>query len=212
MYNQLFQPKEELLNAAIYIDYENIYELLKIYQADPLEINFFPVILAKLKHTYQLNVMECIAYCNFEKKPLQARHQSLLQNLGIQTRHSANNGKNSSDLMLTVDSLTTLYKNPNIKVFVIISSDRDIIPLLKAVKFENKHTHVISTRYGFCPVVSCYADRHEYIEDIFNLTPDMRAAETEAELNFDIENNRSNIEQAREISILFYNSNVKGSV
>ncbi len=108
--------------------------------------------------------MHC--YGNFEKKLFQGKHQTALQKLGLQTRHSANNGKNCSDLMLAVDTLTILYKNPNIHVFIIVSSDRDLIPLLKAIKYENKIAYVISTKYGFDPVVSNYADHHEYIEDI----------------------------------------------
>jgi hypothetical protein len=91
--------------------------------------------------------------------------------MGLQTRHTSNNGKNSSDLELTVNVLRDLYKNPNIEVFVIASSDRDIIPLLKEIKYENKLTYVISTKNGFNPTVIKYADNHEYIEDIFMLTP-----------------------------------------
>lgn len=211
MVSQLLQQKNELFNATIHIDYENIFELLRKYGTNPLEINFFPVILDKFKNTYKLNIIECVAYCNFEKKSLQGRHQTILHNLGIQTRHAASNGKNCGDLMLTVKTLTTLYKNPNIDVFVIISSDRDMIPLLEAIKYENKTTYVLSTKYGFNPVVSCYADYHEYIEDIFDLKPEMMVKETER--NFDLyimqnNHNEKDIENAKEVSRLLYSSNV----
>lgn len=92
--------------------------------------------------------------------------------MGLQTRHASNDGKNSGDLELTVDALRVLYKNSNINFFVIISSDRDIIPLLKAIKYENKTSYVLSTQNGFNKTVAEYADFHEYIEEIFNLTLD----------------------------------------
>jgi hypothetical protein len=161
---------QQKLTAAAYIDYENIIGLLKgHFSVNPLELNFFGVILDRLRNHYQLNIIETIAYCNFERKELQGRHQSLLQWMGVQTRHTANNGKNSGDLELMADALRSLYKNPAIEVFVVISSDRDIIPLLKSIKYENKKTYVISCRNGFNGSVTNYADLQEYAEDIFNL-------------------------------------------
>jgi uncharacterized LabA/DUF88 family protein len=213
MVSQLIELKNELLNAIVYVDYENIFELLKKYGVSPGEINFFPVVLDKFRNVYKLNVIECVVYCNFEKKPFQGREQTVLQNLGLQTRHAASNGKNCSDLMLTVDALSTLYKNPNINVFVIVSSDRDMIPLLKTIKYENKVTYILSTRYGFNPVVSEHADYHEYIEDMFNLTLNPFVNQEEPELDivfrgriFNPEEAR--IEDAQEVSKLLYSSNI----
>lgn len=213
MVSQLIELKNELLNAIVFVDYENIFELLKKYGVSPGEINFFPVILDKFRNLYKMNVIECIVYCNFEKKSFQGREQTLLQNLGLQTRHAASNGKNCSDLMLTVDALSTLYKNPNINVFVIVSSDRDMIPLLKAIKYENKVAYILSTRYGFNPVVSEYADYHEYIEDIFNINVEPMPDPEEPEMDIVLCGKRFNpeearIEDAQEVSKLLYTSNI----
>ena len=212
MVSQLIKHKSGLLNAAIYIDYENIFELLHQYGINPLMISFFPVVLDRLKNEYDLDIIECIAYANFEKKALQGKHLSTLHNLGVDTRHSASQGKNCGDLMLTVDTLTTLYKNHTIDVFIIISSDSDMIPLLRAMKRENKFTILLSTKYGFNPMVSSYADCHEYIEDIFNLTPDMLIKKEEVErleilINNDNLNNHD-IEKAKEVAKFFYSSNI----
>jgi uncharacterized LabA/DUF88 family protein len=210
MDQQFIEPKNQFLNAAIYVDYENIYELLQKYRVNPLEIDFFPVILDRYREIYHLNIVECIVYGNFEKKSFQGNHQTILQNLGLQTRHSSRNGKNCSDLMLTVDALTTLYKNPNIQAFVIISSDRDMIPVIGAIKYENKFAYMLSTKCGFNPGVSYYPDQHEYIEDIFHLTPDMlfNKAERRLDMAGPAPLNRDAIEKAKEVSKLFYHSNV----
>jgi uncharacterized LabA/DUF88 family protein len=211
--NQLLRIKQNLINASIYVDYENIYELLKEYGKTPLEINFFSVILQKLQTEHQLNVVDFMVYCNFEKNTFDRRHQTELRGLGLQTRHSANNGKNSGDLELTVDALRTLYKNSNIDVFVIISSDRDIIPLIKAIKYENKIAYVLSTKIGFNRIVAKYADHHEYIEDIFGLSDLLRKPhqnpEDKVAVHFDGSNlDPNSIARAQEVSKLFYESKV----
>jgi uncharacterized LabA/DUF88 family protein len=171
--------QSSLTGAGVYFDYENFFVLLKqSYSVNPLELNFFEVILNRLRNDFRLNIIEAIAYSNFERRDL-SYHQSILQKMGVQTRHTANNGKNSGDLELTVDALKSLFKNEAITVFVIVSSDRDIIPLLKAIKYENRKSHVISTRNGFNGSAICYADSHEYIEDIFNLKKSVAPANEE---------------------------------
>lgn len=211
--SQLLKLKANLANASVYVDYENICELLKEYGKSPLEIDFFSVILQRLRNVHQLNVIDFTVYSNFEKTTENGKIQTLIRGLGLQTRHSSNNGKNSGDLELTVDALRTLYKNSTIDVFVIISSDRDIIPLIKAIKYENKITYVLSTKIGFNQIVAKYADLHEYIEDIFELNSIIPKPAVDyldkSELHFDLQHLRpENIDKAKEVSLLFYNSKV----
>jgi uncharacterized LabA/DUF88 family protein len=186
-------------NVNIYIDYENLTELLKLYQTNPISINFFPVILDKLMNDYNFKIVDCIAYCNFEKRSLNGSIQTTLQKLGIQTRHSGTGTKNCGDLLLTVDALLALTRYPNINGFVIISSDRDMIPLLNAIKADGKITYLLSTRCGFNKVMAESADYHEYIEDIFHLKLPSEEAEQEYE---------SDIVKAREVSRFLYRSNI----
>lgn len=190
--------KEELSPCNMYVDYENIHELLKIYQTNPMDINFFPVILERLRKG-NLSLIDCVAYCNFEKKSFNGNTQTALQKLGIQTRHCANGTKNCGDLLLTVDALLALTRYPNINGFVIVSSDRDMIPLLNAIKSNGKFTYLISTRRGFNRVVAEHADYHEYIEDIFNLELPPE------ELEYAYE---SDADKAKEVSRYLYCSNV----
>jgi hypothetical protein len=133
--------------------------------------------------------------------------------MGLQTRHASNNGKNSGDLELTVDALKDLYRNPSIGIFVIISSDRDIIPLLKAIKYENKLTYVFSTQTGFNQIVTKYADIHEYIETIFKLAPlepmDSFQDMDEILQDYGIETvSPADIKRAREVAQYFYSSHI----
>lgn len=200
-------------NAAVYVDYENIYELLKSYGKNPFDINFFPVIIKKLKSDYKFKIIEFIVYSNFEKKEFQGKQQTQIQKLGIETRHSSNSGKNCSDLELTVDALRTLYKNPNVDVFILISSDRDIIPLIKAIKYENKIAFTISTKHGFNLMVTKFTDYHEYIEDIFNINTkiELPAENLSIDTKKDVDSKTltgEDVERAKEVSRMLYESNV----
>ncbi len=212
MSNKIMQLKN-FPNAAVYVDYENIYELLKSYGKNPFDINFFPVIIKKLKSDYKFKIIEFIVYSNFEKKEFQGKQQTQIQKLGIETRHSSNSGKNCSDLELTVDALRTLYKNPNVDVFILISSDRDIIPLIKAIKYENKIAFTISTKHGFNLMVTKFTDYHEYIEDIFNINTkiELPAENLSIDTKKDVDSKTltgEDVERAKEVSRMLYESNV----
>lgn len=215
MISQALQAKNELPHAVVYTDYENIRELLKSFGKDPLEMDFFKVIQDKLTAD-GLNIIDFIIYGNFERKTTNCKHQTQLRAMGLQTRHACNNGKNSGDLELTVDVLKDLYKNPNINIFVMISSDRDIIPLLKAIKYENKLSYVFSTQNGFNQTVAKYADYHEYLEDIFQLDPldpsTLLQEPTDAVIEIeDIDVKAVNpvdIGRAQEVARYFYQSNI----
>jgi uncharacterized LabA/DUF88 family protein len=208
----ILQPTNRLRNAMAYIDFENISELLKKSGHDPLEMNFFKVIPEKLKEA-GLNIIDIIVFGNFEKNTLNGKQQTILRALGLQTRQASNNGKNSSDLELMANALRDLFRNPNIDVFVIVSSDRDIIPLLKEIRYENKHSFIITTRNGFNPTVIKYADSHEYIEDIFKLTPPDEAivdqdAVTELIKIDPATVGLAKVRRAREVARYFYKSHI----
>jgi uncharacterized LabA/DUF88 family protein len=194
------QIQKTNMNAIVLVDLENIIELMKNYSANPMEeLNFFPVIMDKFKNM-DLNVIECICYANFERNSMKGSPQTALRKLGIETRQSSNNGKNSGDLEMTVDALRFLYKT-SVEVFVLISSDRDIIPLIKAVKQENRLTYVLSTKNGFNPIVTRFADAHEFLEDIFNLT-------SENPVNCQADPAYQELENAEDAARLFFNSNI----
>ena len=157
------------MNAVVFVDYENIYELLKQYGKDPVEINFFNIIPGKLKES-NLKIIDFIIYNNIEKKLLNNRQQMFLQNLGFKVRHVANSSKNSSCLKLAIDALQVLYENSRVNVFVIISNDWNFIPLMEVFKNENRFSYVVSTKKGCNKSVAEYADFHQDLEEIFNLT------------------------------------------
>ena len=202
---------KELLTTKVYVDFENIYTILKKSGKDPLEMGFFEVIRRKME-AEGMDIIDFIVYGSFEQTPLN-KYQTVLRKMGLATRHSSNNGKNCSDMELTVDVLRDLYKNKNIEVFVIISSDRDIIPLLKSISSENKISYVFSTKSSFNPVVMKFTSCHEYLEDLF----DLGEPEAPATVNLDLIEtvvvdpltiDPEKIERAREVANYFYKSKI----
>ena len=207
------QLNNRLLNAMVYIDYENIFDILKRYGKGLLEIDFFEIVQGKLV-AMGLKIIDTIVFGNFERNSRNDKQQIYLREKGYQTRNASHNGKSCSDLELTVQTLQDLYRNPNIDVFVIVSSDRDAIPLLKAIKYENKFSYLISTQNGFNQVVAKSADYHEYLEDIFDLTmpePSSAGQDPIGTLTAIVPDviNLKKIRQAREVARYFYHSDIR---
>ncbi|HEX3045820.1 MAG TPA: NYN domain-containing protein [Bacillota bacterium] len=198
------------VNGIVLIDYENISELLRLYGKDPLELDFFGVMQQRLKES-GLSIIDWIVYSNFEKRTMPNKQQTLLRSMGFQTRQASANGKNSGDLELTVEALRILYRNPSVQVFVIVSSDRDIIPLLKAIKYEGKGSYLISTRTGFNRIVAEYADLHEYVEEIFGIHTPARVENPPVIFEETIETGEfteERVERAREVARHLYHSHI----
>ncbi|HEX3046616.1 MAG TPA: NYN domain-containing protein [Bacillota bacterium] len=169
------------MNAVVFVDYENIYELLKQYGKDPVEVNFFKIIPGKLKES-NLKIIDFIIYNNIEKKLLSNRQQMFLQNLGFKIRHVVSSSKNSSCLKLAIDALQVLYENSRVNVFVIISNEWNLIPLMEVFKNENRFSYVVSTKNGCNKSVAEYADFHQDLEEIFNLTQAAKVGKEPANL------------------------------
>ncbi|MCL6589793.1 MAG: NYN domain-containing protein [Firmicutes bacterium] len=179
--------KGKCMNAVVFVDYENIYELLKQYGKDPVEINFFKIVPGKLKES-NLKIIDFIIYNNPARKLLNNRQQMLLQNLGFKIRHVANCSRNSRCLKLAIDALQVLYENSRVSVFVIISNDWNFIPLMEVFKKEKKLSYVVSTKQGCNKPVAEYADFHQDLEEIFNLTTKVKVA-NEAGKIYDLAHN-----------------------
>jgi uncharacterized LabA/DUF88 family protein len=197
-------PKKD---AIIYVDYDNIYESLRKYKVSPLSINFFPVVLDWLMTNHQLNPIDVFAYYNFDK--FQTSHQNTLEKLGIKIRHASSYRKNYGDLKITVDAIVTLYEKPAIEAFVIISSDRDMIPLLEAISEKGKSAFLLSSKNDFQTHISSEAFSHEYLENILGLSPRMLVNSNERKLVVQITNQEitfDDIANAKQVSKLLYSS------
>lgn len=155
--------------AMAFMDYENIYRRLLDYGSSVVESKIVEAFRGYAEEI-GINIVDFFIFANFDAPDLHSSfQQTQLQTHGVTTKHTPNSGKNSSDIQMVVDVMKCLYKFPEVDIFLIISSDRDMIPLLQAVKQESKISYLITTRTGFERSMIEMADKHNFIEDVLGL-------------------------------------------
>ena len=169
-----YHDLQKFPNGIIFFDYENIYRRLQEYGKNIIELN----LVEHIKNFFsekKINILDFMIYANFDEKEFHVSfHQTYLQSLGITTKHTSFKGKNTADIQLVVDAMKMLFKNNLVDVFIVISSDRDMTPLLHGIKQESKLTYLLTTKNGFEKSMMHTADYHEYLENILNLSLDYR--------------------------------------
>ena len=138
--------------AAVLIDYQNLYYYLK----NRLEGHQSPGdhildLLDALRERLVADgrpVALGHAYADFSGLDDHSRHvQRALYLLGIEpcfvpsTMH-----RNTTDLQLCIDALSTLEQRDDIKTIVLVSGDRDYIPLVQAVQRRGREVVMVSFR------------------------------------------------------------------
>jgi predicted nuclease of predicted toxin-antitoxin system len=162
----------KLYNVAIYIDYENVYKTLLGECKNLLRLGFFEKIQkwCKLKN---LRIVKIIAYCNFDNKDLmESRHQTRLQEYGVNTVHTSNRGKNYADLQITIDALNDMYINENIDEFIIMSNDKDMSPLLNTIKLNKRKVTLLTVGHSYDFALCNVPDEHITLDDILSIEMD----------------------------------------
>ncbi len=134
-------------DVAVYIDFENIYiSVRNRYDTNP---NFESVM--DLCSEYG-RVTIARAYADWYRYPrvTNALYANGIEPIYVPTYHyNRDSGrvgkaiKNSVDMHLCIDMMKTLYAYPNIQTYVLVTGDRDFIPLINAVRQLGKRTVVI---------------------------------------------------------------------
>lgn len=156
----------ELVNVAVFVDYENVYKTLLEQNKNLLRLAFFEKLREWCKNEGK-RIVRTAVYCNFDNTDLhESFHQSLLQSYGVETIHTANQGKNYADLKITIDVLTAMYSNDNIDEFFIVSNDKDMTPLLNVIRANKRNVSVITAGELYNEALCAFADRHIRLEEI----------------------------------------------
>ena len=110
-------------NVAVLIDYENT------------GLDSVQYLLEQLSDVGRVIIRRAYADWSIER----GKRDQLLE-LGIEARHlfrSTRSGKNSSDILLTMDAIELLY-GADLDTFVIVSSDSDFVPLVSKLRGAGK--------------------------------------------------------------------------
>lgn len=138
---------EEKTDVAVFIDFENIYiSVHNRYDTDPN----FEYVMDKCAEYGRITTAR--AYADWYRYP---RVTSALYAHGIEPMyvptyyyerdrgHSAGAIKNSVDIHMCIDAIKTLYGYPNIRTYVLVTGDRDFIPVVNTIRQYGKFASVI---------------------------------------------------------------------
>ncbi|MFN2115410.1 MAG: NYN domain-containing protein [Anaerolineae bacterium] len=157
-------------DVAVFIDFENIYiSVRNRYDANP---NFESIM--DLCQNYG-RVTIARAYADWYRYPrvTNALYANAIEPMYVPTYHydreEGRTGraiKNAVDMHLCIDCMKTLYAYPTIDTYVLITGDRDFIPLINAVRQQGKRTVVIGVAQATASHLAQAADEFIYYSQV----------------------------------------------
>src|SRR3990172_8778344 len=166
-------------DVAAYIDFENIYiSVRNRYDANP---NFESIMDTCAEYG---RVIIARAYADWYRYPrvTNALYANGIEPIYVPTYHyDRDEGrvgkaiKNSVDMHLCIDMMKTLSAYPNIQTYVLVTGDRDFIPLINAVRQQGKHTCVIGVAQATASHLAQAADDFIYYGQVEETPTDTAA-------------------------------------
>lgn len=138
------------MHAAVFVDFENLFLSLKgREELSGLRIRELSLgILEQLKERLHKDKAPMVlgrSYAAFDTYPgMEVAHDLALMGFDPQYVLVGHAGKNSADVQLACDVCRVLYRRPDIDAIVIVSGDRDFIPIARQVLEENRELRVVA--------------------------------------------------------------------
>lgn len=138
------------MHAAVFVDFENLFLSLKNREElSGLRIRELSLgILEHLKERLSKDKAPMVlgrSYAAFDTYPgMEVAHDLALMGFDPQYVLVGHAGKNSADVQLACDVCRVLYRRPDIDAIVIVSGDRDFIPIARQVLEENRELRVVA--------------------------------------------------------------------
>jgi uncharacterized protein (TIGR00288 family) len=120
--------------VAVFWDYENVKVATQEGKAPLAES-----LISYSKRKGHLRFKMVYANWRREREPL----VQALYSLGFEPIHVSTGKENSVDIKLTVDCLNTAHQHPDIQQFIIVTADRDFVPLVTALRTLRKQVTLI---------------------------------------------------------------------
>jgi len=162
-------------DVAIFIDFENIYIATREkYKANPKFeyitercVMYGRVVVARAyADWYQFSRVTNALYAN----GIEPRYVPNYYYGGEEGERDAVAIKNSADVHLVIDAMRTLFSYPNIQIYVLVTGDRDFIPLVNTIRQSGKRVIVIGVADATSSHLAQSADEfifyHQLAEDI----------------------------------------------
>lgn len=138
------------MHAAVFVDFENLFHSLKNREelTGHRTRDLCLGILEHLKERLRADKSPMVigrSYAAFDAYPgMEVAHDLALMGFDPQYVLVGHTGKNSADVQLACDVCRVLYRRPDIDAVVIVSGDRDFIPIARQVLEENRELRVVA--------------------------------------------------------------------
>jgi uncharacterized LabA/DUF88 family protein len=153
--------------TLVFIDYTNMLNRFKEYGANPNQIDYIKVIKVYFqKKGYAIYGVKI--YANFDDRELHdSFNQSHSQGQGADTYHTSYNDAVSQKL--TVDALCSVFSNKSIETYILITSDRTFIPLIKGIQEQGNEVILVSSVKACNESIVNTSMKNLLLSDIFPL-------------------------------------------
>lgn len=138
------------MHAAVFVDFENLFLSLKNREEltgqriRDLCLSILEHLKGRL-HGDKAPMVLGRSYAAFDTYPgMEVAHDLALMGFDPQYVLTGHAGKNSADVQLACDVCRVLYRRPDIDAIVIVSGDRDFIPIARQVLEENRELRVVA--------------------------------------------------------------------
>jgi len=138
------------MDAAVFVDFENLYLSLENHddcsglRTRELCLQILQGLLIRLRERGHNRVIGR-SYAAFDTYPgVEVAHDLALMGFDPQYVLISHSGKNSADIQLSLDAARVVFRRPDIELIVIVSGDRDFIPLAGQVLEEGRELRIVS--------------------------------------------------------------------
>jgi uncharacterized protein (TIGR00288 family) len=169
-------------DVAVFIDFENVYVSVR----DKLNANpNFEAIMDRCGDLGRVVISR--AYADWYRYPrvTSALYANAIEPIYVATyyydKDMGRTGraiKNSVDMNLCIDAMKTLFTNTNISKFVLVTGDRDFIPLVNSIRQQGKEVYIIGIGGAASTHLAQSADEFVFYEQLVGKQPGGSAAAT----------------------------------
>ena len=163
-----------MTQACVLIDYQNLHHHLKHQLADGSPADICATLLTGIReHLSGVRITTGRAYADFSGLDDHTRHvkRTLYLN-GVEPVYvPATMHRNTSDLQLAIDAIEIRERRPEIETFVILTGDRDYVPVVQALVSAGRRVVCVGFREHLAPFILRHTGNGEYV-DAASLLPD----------------------------------------
>ena len=169
-------------DVAVFIDFENVYVSVR----DKLNANpNFEAIMDRCGDLGRVIISR--AYADWYRYPrvTSALYANAIEPIYVATYYydkdigrTGRAIKNSVDMNLCIDAMKTLFTNPNISRYVLVTGDRDFIPLVNSIRQQGKEVYIIGIGGAASTHLAQSADEFVFYEQLIGKQPGGSAAAT----------------------------------